>query len=66
MVDYLVCLLAPVDFAGVGQWYVDFPQTSDDEVRALLDRARLELSAEQVRRYATHQSAAAHARGGEM
>ena len=33
------CLTSPTPFFGVGQWYVDFSQTSDQEVRALLDRA---------------------------
>lgn len=34
--DEVVCLLAPSDLASVGQWYDDFSQTSDDEVRSLL------------------------------
>lgn len=38
-VDELVCLLAPVGFNAVGEWYVDFAQTSDDEVVELLARA---------------------------
>lgn len=37
--DAIVCLIAPVDFAAVGQWYRRFDQTSDDEVRLLLERA---------------------------
>jgi len=37
--DEVVTVLAPIDFYGVGQWYEDFSQTSDDEVRALLDQA---------------------------
>ena len=39
-VDELVCLVAPTVFFAVAQWYDDFPQCSDDEVRALLARAR--------------------------
>lgn len=35
-VDEFVAVITPADFAGVGQWYEDFTQTSDDEVRALL------------------------------
>jgi putative phosphoribosyl transferase len=35
-VDDLVCLHAPIDFSAVGQWYEDFSQTSDEEVRQLL------------------------------
>jgi putative phosphoribosyl transferase len=35
----LVCPLRPVDFYAVGVWYEDFAQTSDEEVRALLQQA---------------------------
>ncbi len=35
-VDELVCLLAPPRFRAVGEWYEDFGQTSDEEVRSLL------------------------------
>jgi putative phosphoribosyl transferase len=38
-VDELVAVTTPCDFGGVGQWYDDFSQTSDEEVRALLERA---------------------------
>lgn len=38
--DACVCLHTPAPFYGVGQWYVDFGQTTDDEVRALLAAAR--------------------------
>jgi predicted phosphoribosyltransferase len=34
--DACVCLHTPAPYYGVGQWYVDFDQTTDDEVRALL------------------------------
>lgn len=37
--DAVVCLMTPFDFAAVGQWYRHFDQTSDDEVRQLLERA---------------------------
>jgi len=37
--DELVCLHTPEPFYGVGQWYSDFSQTSDEEVLALLARA---------------------------
>jgi putative phosphoribosyl transferase len=40
MVDHVVCLDTPVEFHAVGQFYVDFSQTTDDEVRNLLERAR--------------------------
>jgi erythromycin esterase-like protein/predicted phosphoribosyltransferase len=38
--DEAVCLRTPADFQSVGTWYDDFSQTSDDEVRALLQRSR--------------------------
>jgi predicted phosphoribosyltransferase len=34
--DEVVCARTPGHFAAVGEWYVDFSQTSDDEVRNLL------------------------------
>lgn len=37
--DAVVCLMTPYDFAAVGQWYGRFDQTSDEEVRMLLERA---------------------------
>jgi len=37
--DDCVCVLAPPQFRGVGEWYVDFSQTTDAEVRALLNAA---------------------------
>jgi putative phosphoribosyl transferase len=37
-VDELVCLSSPAGFRAVGQAYVDFAPTSDDEVRAALVR----------------------------
>lgn len=36
MADEVVCLQAPAMFSAVGQWYEDFGQTSDAEVRELL------------------------------
>lgn len=39
VVEEMVCLDTPEPFFGVGQFYADFAQTSDDEVRALLHRA---------------------------
>jgi putative phosphoribosyl transferase len=37
--DDVVCLEAPSRFMAVGQWYLDFPQVTDDEVRELLSPA---------------------------
>jgi putative phosphoribosyl transferase len=39
-VDEVVCAITPEPFYGVGQWYLNFSQTTDEEVRELLDRAR--------------------------
>jgi putative phosphoribosyl transferase len=38
-VDDVVCALAPEPFFAVGNWYDDFTQTSDEEVRQLLRAA---------------------------
>jgi predicted phosphoribosyltransferase len=38
-VDEIVCAVTPEPFRGVGLWYEDFSQTSDEEVRELLNRA---------------------------
>jgi putative phosphoribosyl transferase len=38
--DEVVAVLTPPYFGGVGEWYDDFSQTSDDEVRTLLETAR--------------------------
>jgi len=39
LADEIVCAKTPEPFSAVGQWYVDFSQTTDDEVRALLEDA---------------------------
>jgi predicted phosphoribosyltransferase len=38
-VDEIVCAVTPEPFHAVGMWYEDFSQTTDDEVRELLERA---------------------------
>jgi putative phosphoribosyl transferase len=38
-VDQTICAVTPEPFQSVGQWYRDFSQTSDEEVRDLLRRA---------------------------
>lgn len=38
-VDETICAITPEPFQSVGQWYRDFSQTSDEEVRDLLRRA---------------------------
>ncbi|HEY3025561.1 MAG TPA: phosphoribosyltransferase [Pyrinomonadaceae bacterium] len=39
-VDEIVCAFTPEHFQGVGLWYEDFSQTSDEEVRQLLARTQ--------------------------
>ena len=38
-VDQIICVATPEPFRSVGEWYRDFSQTSDEEVRDLLRRA---------------------------
>jgi predicted phosphoribosyltransferase len=37
--DEVAAIIAPEEFFGVGQWYEDFSQTTDEEVRQLLAEA---------------------------
>jgi predicted phosphoribosyltransferase len=39
LADDAVCALTPEPFLAVGMWYEDFTQTTDEEVRELLERA---------------------------
>lgn len=39
-VDAIVCARTPEPFRAVGLWYENFSQTTDDEVRELLEQAR--------------------------
>jgi putative phosphoribosyl transferase len=43
-VDEVVCMTPPEPFLAVGRWYEDFSQTTDDEVRDLLQRAGSETA----------------------
>jgi putative phosphoribosyl transferase len=36
--DEIVCLAEPESFRAIGQWYADFSQVTDDEVRQILDK----------------------------
>jgi putative phosphoribosyl transferase len=36
--DRVVCLYIPPEFRSVGEWYLNFLQTSDEEVRELRER----------------------------
>jgi len=44
-VDECVCVITPDPFYTVGTWYEDFSQTTDEEVRDLLERAAVEPTA---------------------
>jgi putative phosphoribosyl transferase len=44
IVDAFVCVANPPNFFSVGQYYEDFGETTDDEVRELLARARARKS----------------------
>jgi len=46
--DQVVCAEAPEDFTAVGRWYVDFTQTTDEEVCELLNRAAHERRVERL------------------
>jgi putative phosphoribosyl transferase len=39
-VDNLVCLYSPESFYAIGQFYSDFSQVTDDEVKQLLERSK--------------------------
>lgn len=40
--DEIVCVETPQQFRAIGLWYEQFPQTSDEEVKQLLDQASQE------------------------
>ena len=44
-VDEVVCAVTPRQLLAIGQWYEDFSQSSDEEVRELLQRANDERQA---------------------
>jgi putative phosphoribosyl transferase len=46
-VDEVICAATPHPFGAVGIWYEDFSQTTDDEVRELLEEAAREKQAAQ-------------------
>lgn len=43
--EEIVCVLKPKDFGGVGWWYEDFSQTSDEEVHHILNLKSVPQSA---------------------
>jgi predicted phosphoribosyltransferase len=42
-VDEIICAETPEPFYGVGRWYQDFSQTTDEEVRRFLEQTAQEL-----------------------
>ncbi len=48
-VDEVCCLVTPAPFFSVGSWYQDFSQTTDEEVRSLLEAAGSHLEASRWR-----------------
>jgi putative phosphoribosyl transferase len=44
LADEVVCARSPEFFAAVGEWYLDFSQTTDEEVRELLQKASRSVS----------------------
>ena len=43
--DDVICAVTPAMFTSVGSWYEDFSQTTDDEVRELLEKAAVAQAA---------------------
>lgn len=41
LVDQVICPLQPMHFDAVGEWYLNFPQTTDAEVIDLLAKAKM-------------------------
>jgi predicted phosphoribosyltransferase len=47
-VDEIICGPTPERFYGVGRWYRDFSQTTDEEVSELLERSRSQQTEDQL------------------
>jgi putative phosphoribosyl transferase len=60
LVDEVVCAEMPEPFVAVGQWYDDFNQTTDEEVRDLLQRARAERPSSRFRERPSGRKGASH------
>jgi predicted phosphoribosyltransferase len=55
-VDEIICAITPEPFYGVGQWYSDFSQTTDEEVSDLLEKARVTHARQMENREVVHAS----------
>jgi putative phosphoribosyl transferase len=53
-VDEIICAKTPEPFLGVGYWYRDFSQTTDEEVRELLAKADAMYRSESENRELVH------------
>jgi predicted phosphoribosyltransferase len=53
--DETICLSTPAFFQAVGQYYEDFSQTSDEDVRELLARAVQQLSTSGEQKHEQHE-----------
>jgi len=53
-VDEIICAKTPEPFFGVGMWYSEFSQTTDEEVRELLARADTAQASETESRELAH------------
>jgi predicted phosphoribosyltransferase len=53
--DETICLGTPAFFQAVGQYYEDFSQTSDEDVREVLARAAQQLSASGEQKHEHHE-----------
>ena len=53
-VDEIICGKTPEPFMGVGMWYRDFSQTTDEEVREILARAENRITADLEDRELVH------------
>jgi predicted phosphoribosyltransferase len=54
--DEIICAITPEPFLGVGQWYQDFSQTTDEEVSELLEKARVILARQMENEELVHTS----------
>jgi len=43
LVDEMICTTTPEPFYGVGQWYEDFSQVTDEQAQALLEQASQQI-----------------------
>src|SRR5258708_4457895 len=48
VVDEVVCLETPESFYAVGQWYIDFASTTDEEVRKLVSGSKTQTGRPEV------------------